>query len=156
MRRLAFSLLFAATLAVHAQTVTFTSVDQRNHFQSFWQLSNSEMQRYEQVMMQEGRFRYPRLTPLEVLAVTAPDEETMRYYARKAAADEMRAVEAQVHFAVMVTEEKTKIYEALKEKAEARHNDEANKLAEQQLLEQKIKQIIAESEALEAKEKGSK
>jgi len=101
-------------------TFTYTTTAQRQDFQQHWQLSDKEMTRYEEVMVNEGRFRYPKLTPLEVLAISAPDDETMRYYAKKAAADEMRAVRAQLAYAVMVTEEKTKIYQELEEAAKQR------------------------------------
>ena len=89
-------------------TFTYTTTAQRQNFQKHWQLSDQELARYEEVMINEGRFRYPKLTPVEILAITAKDDETMRYYAKKAAADEMRAVRAQLAYAVMVTEEKTK------------------------------------------------
>ena len=97
-------------LPVAAETVTFTTIDQQRDFQKYWHLSDDEIERYKKFMRNEGKFRYPRLTPLEVLAISAPDDATMRYYAKKAAADEMRAVNAQLKYAVMVTEEKTKIW----------------------------------------------
>ena len=77
-------------------TFTYTTTAQRQNFQKHWQLSDQELARYEEVMINEGRFRYPKLTPVEILAITAKDDETMRYYAKKAAADEMRAVRAQL------------------------------------------------------------
>ena len=101
-------------------TFTYTTTAQRQNFQKHWQLSDQELARYEEVMINEGRFRYPKLTPVEILAITAKDDETMRYYAKKAAADEMRAVRAQIAYAVMVTEEKTKIYKELAEQAAER------------------------------------
>lgn len=139
----------------HAETFTYTTIGQKLGFKERWQLSDKELARYEKVMVEEGHFRYPKLSPLEVLAITAPDEETMRYYAKKAAADEMKAVEAQIRFAVMVTEEKTILYERLKAEMEKRKLAEQNARAEQVLLEEKIKAIIAESEKLNAKEEAS-
>jgi hypothetical protein len=117
------ALLAGSTCLAQTQsntTFTYTTTGQRNGFQQRWNLNDKEMARYEQVMVNEGRFRYPKLSPLEVLAITAPDEATMRYYAKKAAADEMQAVRAQLAYVVMVTEEKTKIYQELEEAAKQR------------------------------------
>lgn len=125
-------------------TFTYTTTAQRQNFQKHWQLSDQELARYEEVMINEGRFRYPKLTPVEILAITAKDDETMRYYAKKAAADEMRAVRAQLAYAVMVTEEKTKIYNELEAQAAARavvHEQEQAKADEMQA---KIDAYIAE------------
>ena len=125
-------------------TFTYTTTAQRQNFQQHWQLSDREMTRYEEVMVNEGRFRYPKLTPLEVLAISAPDDETMRYYAKKAAADEMRAVRAQLAYAVMVTEEKTKIYNELEAQAAARAVAREQEQAKADEMQAKIDAYIAE------------
>ena len=125
-------------------TFTYTTTAQRQNFQQHWQLSDKEMTRYEEVMVNEGRFRYPKLTPLEVLAISAPDDETMRYYAKKAAADEMRAVRAQLAYAVMVTEEKTKIYNELEAQAAARAVAREQEQAKADEMQAKIDAYIAE------------
>ena len=52
-------------------TFTYTTTAQRQNFQKHWQLSDQELARYEEVMINEGRFRYPKLTPVEILAITA-------------------------------------------------------------------------------------
>lgn len=105
-------LLFIALCAhpARAEIVTFTTINERHDFQKYWHLSDDEMTRYTRFMRNEGNFRYPRLTPWEVLAISAQDDTTMRYYAKKAAVAEMRAVKTQLKYAVMVTEEKTRIW----------------------------------------------
>ena len=125
-------------------TFTYTTTAQRQNFQKHWQLSDQELARYEEVMINEGRFRYPKLTPVEILAITAKDDETMRYYAKKAAADEMRAVRAQLAYAVMVTEEKTKIYNELAEQAAERAVAREQAQAEKDEMQAKIDAYIAE------------
>lgn len=125
-------------------TFTYTTTAQRQNFQKHWQLSDQELARYEEVMINEGRFRYPKLTPVEILAITAKDDETMRYYAKKAAADEMRAVRAQIAYAVMVTEEKTKIYNELAEQAAERTAAREQAQAEKDEMQAKIDAYIAE------------
>lgn len=125
-------------------TFTYTTTAQRQNFQKHWQLSDQELARYEEVMINEGRFRYPKLTPVEILAITAKDDETMRYYAKKAAADEMRAVRAQLAYAVMVTEEKTKIYNELAEQAAERAAASEQAQAEKDEMQAKIDAYIAE------------
>lgn len=125
-------------------TFTYTTTAQRQNFQKHWQLSDQELARYEEVMINEGRFRYPKLTPVEILAITAKDDETMRYYAKKAAADEMRAVRAQIAYAVMVTEEKTKIYKELAEQAAERTAAREQAQAEKDEMQAKIDAYIAE------------
>lgn len=125
-------------------TFTYTTTAQRQNFQKHWQLSDQELARYEEVMINEGRFRYPKLTPVEILAITAKDDETMRYYAKKAAADEMRAVRAQLAYAVMVTEEKTKIYNELAEQAAERATAREQAQAEKDEMQAKIDAYIAE------------
>ncbi|WP_314258626.1 hypothetical protein [Cardiobacterium hominis] len=125
-------------------TFTYTTTAQRQNFQKHWQLSDQELARYEEVMINEGRFRYPKLTPVEILAITAKDDETMRYYAKKAAADEMRAVRAQLAYAVMVTEEKTKIYNELAEQAAERAAAREQAQAEKDEMQAKIDVYIAE------------
>ena len=125
-------------------TFTYTTTAQRQNFQKHWQLSDQELARYEEVMINEGRFRYPKLTPVEILAITAKDDETMRYYAKKAAADEMRAVRAQLAYAVMVTEEKTKIYNELAEQAAERTAAREQAQAEKDEMQAKIDAYIAE------------
>lgn len=125
-------------------TFTYTTTAQRQNFQKHWQLSDQELARYEEVMINEGRFRYPKLTPVEILAITAKDDETMRYYAKKAAADEMRAVRAQLAYAVMVTEEKTKIYNELAEQAAERAAASEQAQAEKDEIQAKIDAYIAE------------
>ena len=125
-------------------TFTYTTTAQRQNFQKHWQLSDQELARYEEVMINEGRFRYPKLTPVEILAITAKDDETMRYYAKKAAADEMRAVRAQLAYAVMVTEEKTKIYNELAEQAAERAAAREQAQAEKDEMQAKIDAYIAE------------
>ncbi|WP_040389459.1 hypothetical protein [Cardiobacterium valvarum] len=139
---LAGSTCFAQTQS--NTTFTYTTANQRNSFQKHWNLSDKEMERYEQVMVNEGRFRYPKLSPLEVLAITAPDEETMRYYAKKAAADEMQAVRAQLAYVVMVTEEKTKIYQELEAAAEQHAAAKEAKAAVDAETQAKINAYIAE------------
>ena len=124
-------------------TFTYTTTAQRQNFQKHWQLSDQELARYEEVMINEGRFRYPKLTPVEILAITAKDDETMRYYAKKAAADEMRAVRAQLAYAVMVTEEKTKIYNELAEQAAERAAASEQAQAEKDEMQAKIDAYIA-------------
>lgn len=104
-----FFLAFCAHPA-RAEIVTFTTINERHDFQKYWHLSDDEMTRYTHFMRNEGNFRYPRLTPWEVLAISAQDDTTMRYYAKKAAIAEMRAVKAQLKYALMVTEEKTRIW----------------------------------------------
>lgn len=125
-------------------TFTYTTTAQRQNFQKHWQLSDQELARYEEVMINEGRFRYPKLTPVEILAITAKDDETMRYYAKKAAADEMRAVRAQLAYAVMVTEEKTKIYNELEAQAAARAVVREQEQAKADEMQAKIDAYIAE------------
>ena len=125
-------------------TFTYTTTAQRQNFQKHWQLSDQELARYEEVMINEGRFRYPKLTPVEILAITAKDDETMRYYAKKAAADEMRAVRAQIAYAVMATEEKTKIYNELAEQAAERTAAREQAQAEKDEMQAKIDAYIAE------------
>ena len=125
-------------------TFTYTTTAQRQNFQKHWQLSDQELARYEEVMINEGRFRYPKLTPVEILAITAKDDETMRYYAKKAAAVEMRAVRAQIAYAVMVTEEKTKIYNELAEQAAERTAAREQAQAEKDEMQAKIDAYIAE------------
>ena len=125
-------------------TFTYTTTAQRQNFQQHWQLSDKEMTRYEEVMVNEGRFRYPKLTPLEILAITAPDDETMRYYAKKAAADEMRAVRAQLAYSVMVTEEKTKIYNELQLQAAERAAAREQAQLDHDEMQAKIDAYIAE------------
>ena len=125
-------------------TFTYTTTAQRQNFQKHWQLSDQELARYEEVMINEGRFRYPKLTPVEILAITAKDDETMRDYAKKAAADEMRAVRAQIAYAVMVTEEKTKIYNELAEQAAERTAAREQAQAEKDEMQAKIDAYIAE------------
>ena len=68
----------------------------------------------------------------------------MRYYAKKAAADEMRAVRAQLAYAVMVTEEKTKIYNELAEQAAERTAAREQAQAEKDEMQAKIDAYIAE------------
>ena len=142
----AFCLLLTAAQAQNRTetTFTYTTTAQRQNFQKHWQLSDQELARYEEVMINEGRFRYPKLTPVEILAITAKDDETMRYYAKKAAADEMRAVRAQLAYAVMVTEEKTKIYNELAEKAAERTAAREQAQAEKDEMQAKIDAYIAE------------
>lgn len=139
---LAGSTCFAQTQS--NTTFTYTTANQRNSFQKHWNLNDKEMERYEQVMINEGRFRYPKLSPLEVLAITAPDEATMRYYAKKAAADEMQAVRAQLAYVVMVTEEKTKIYHELEEAAKQRAAAQEAQTAVDAETQAKIDAYIAE------------
>ena len=142
----AFCLLLTAAQAQNRTetTFTYTTTAQRQNFQKHWQLSDQELARYEEVMINEGRFRYPKLTPVEILAITAKDDETMRYYAKKAAADEMRAVRAQLAYAVMVTEEKTKIYNELAEQAAERAAAREQAQAEKDEMQAKIDAYIAE------------
>lgn len=141
------TLLAGSTCLAQTQnntTFTYTTTGQRNGFQQRWNLNDKEMARYEQVMVNEGRFRYPKLSPLEVLAITAPDEATMRYYARKAAADEMQAVRAQLAYVVMVTEEKTKIYQELEAAAEERAAEQEKQAAVDAETQARIDAYIAE------------
>ena len=142
----AFCLLLTTAQAQNRTetTFTYTTTAQRQNFQKHWQLSDQELARYEEVMINEGRFRYPKLTPVEILAITAKDDETMRYYAKKAAADEMRAVRAQLAYAVMVTEEKTKIYNELAEQAAERAAAREQAQAEKDEMQAKIDAYIAE------------
>lgn len=142
----AFCLLLTAAQAQNRTetTFTYTTTAQRQSFQKHWQLTDQELARYEEVMINEGRFRYPKLTPVEILAITAKDDETMRYYAKKAAADEMRAVRAQLAYSVMVTEEKTKIYNELAEQAQARAVVREQEQAEADEMQAKIDAYIAE------------
>ena len=142
----AFCLLLTTAQAQNRTetTFTYTTTAQRQSFQKHWQLSDQELARYEEVMINEGRFRYPKLTPVEILAITAKDDETMRYYAKKAAADEMRAVRAQLAYAVMVTEEKTKIYNELAEQAAERAAAREQAQAEKDEMQAKIDAYIAE------------
>ena len=142
----AFCLLLTTAQAQNRTetTFTYTTTAQRQSFQKHWQLSDQDLARYEEVMINEGRFRYPKLTPVEILAITAKDDETMRYYAKKAAADEMRAVRAQLAYAVMVTEEKTKIYNELAEQAAERAAAREQAQAEKDEMQAKIDAYIAE------------
>lgn len=132
---LAFSL---PILSTQAQTVTFDSVNAKREFQKHWQLSDKEIDQYEAFMQVEGRFRYPNMTPHEVLAISADSDELMRYYAQKAAQNEMKAVQAQLKFAVMVTEEKTKIFVELEKQRLIRALQEGLIAQEEADLEDKI------------------
>lgn len=142
MKSIIFTLIFTV-ISSHAiaENITFTTID-KNAFQSHWQLTDKEMKRYEQVMKNEGQFRYPKLTPLEVLAITAPDEVTMRYYAKKAAKDEFEAVEAQLKFAVMVTEEKTKLWNQKEAEMRSDAINQEREEAEEQEKQKAIAEIV--------------
>ncbi|SUO96631.1 hypothetical protein [Suttonella ornithocola] len=141
--------------SLHAQTVSYTTINDKKSFQKHWKLSDDEVKRYIDFMDIEGRYRYSNLTPYEVLSLSAPNEETMRYYAKKAAIDEMNAVKKQIQFAVMVTEEKTILWNEAEEKLEKKREEEAQKAAEELALNRKIEEAQKQAAELEKEAKKS-
>lgn len=117
-------LLLASTMTVStalAQSYSYTTIDAKADRESFikhWGISDEEYDRYLRFMQVEGRFRYKDLTPLEVLGLSASDDATMQYYAKKAAANEREAVKKQLRFIIMTTEYKKAMADAEKAAAE--------------------------------------
>lgn len=103
--------------SINAQTFNYTTIDDREAFIKHWKISDEEYERYLKFMQVEGRYRYKDLTPLEVLGLSAEDDATMQYYAKKAAEDEREAVKKQLRFIIMTTEYKKALAKAEKEDA---------------------------------------
>lgn len=134
MNKLAIPLLAVSVSFVNAQSITNTSFN-KGKFLKHWNITEEELERYQAYMDIEGKFRYPNLTPLEVLGITAESETQMQYYAKKAAINERAQVKKEIKFAVMTTEYKKQMGEL-----ERKNDPEFQKLKAQYLEQQKRRQ----------------
>lgn len=92
-----------------AQSLSYTTFNakEKQAFIKRWKISEEEYLRYQQVMRVEGqRYNGLRLTPLDILGITAESDELMQYYAKKAAIDERETVKKQMKFILLTTQYK--------------------------------------------------
>ncbi len=95
----------------YAEKVTYTTYNNKKAFIQHWKLTEEELKRYDTFMDVEGKYRYPNLTPLEVLGISAETDEQRQYYAKKAAQNERDQVKKQLKFIVLTTEYKKQLAE---------------------------------------------
>ncbi|MBS9781389.1 MAG: hypothetical protein KGV56_02735 [Gammaproteobacteria bacterium] len=95
----------------YAEKVTYTTYNNKKAFIQHWKLTEEELKRYDTFMDVEGKYRYPNLTPLEVLGIAAETDEQRQYYAKKAAQNERDQVKKQLKFILLTTEYKKQLAE---------------------------------------------
>lgn len=131
-----------------AQEFTYTTFNAKEKaaFIKRWKISEEEYQRFLQIMRVEGQFRYNglRVTPLDILGITAESEELMQYYAKKAAKEEREAVKKQIRYILLTTQYKKAMGD--EERAEAAQKVQAAAVGnlQQQAIDQSVAELYQE------------
>lgn len=73
-------------------------------FRQYWELDETEYQRYQNYMEIAGKYRHQQLSPLLVLSMLAETTEDKEYYARRAAKYEQDMVKREIEAALMVSQ----------------------------------------------------
>lgn len=73
-------------------------------FRQYWELDETEHQRYQNYMEIAGKYRHQQLSPLLVLSMLAETPEDKEYYARRAAEYEQDMVKREIEAALMVSQ----------------------------------------------------
>lgn len=101
-------LALGISLHIHAQQITFSTIDSPKAFQQYWGLTPSQMKQYESYMQIAGKYRHNSSNPLVVLSIIADDDEDKGYFAAKAAAYESQMSQREILSAWLISSEMEK------------------------------------------------